>query len=164
MRRRGQNDLPQHQTRQESGEAARTVFVLLRRGDTGQQQTESHHEGPAHRESSSCHRSNASITQALCTLRSRSTLVTAVVCLEPAFGVSVCDTRQLTRARAASTDSTLTLSIVTSSSRISLNAFFSVSTSIEGCSFLTASAFKLSSAAEYCCSRSFASASRRSDA
>ena len=72
------------------------------------------------------------MTHVVCTRRSRSTRVTAVVCLDPAFGVSVCETRQLTRASAASTDSTLMLSMVTSSSRISLNAFLRLSTSIDG--------------------------------
>ena len=100
------------------------------------------------------HRSNAWMTQPLPSRRSRSTRVTVVVWRDPALGVSVCSTRQLMRAADPSAESTRTLSMSTSSARISLKARLSPSTSTDGWTFFTASASRLSRAASYAASAS----------
>src|SRR5688572_2807582 len=116
---------------------------------------------PCARESlPTCYRSNPSMTHTSAegetlesaTRRSRITRVTVVVCLDPTLGVSVCVTRQLTRAVVPSIDNTRTASIATFSSRMSLNALARLSVGIDGCTFFTALASRLSSAAEYRCS------------
>jgi hypothetical protein len=83
---------------------------------------------------------------------SRSTRVTVVVFLAPALGVSVCVTRQLTRAVEASIESTRMSSIATFNSRMSLKALARVSAGKDGWTLLTAFASRLSNAAEYRCS------------
>lgn len=95
------------------------------------------------------YRSNPSITHESDSRRSRMTRVTAVVRLAPTLGVSAWVTRQLTRAVVPSIDSTRTASIATLSSRMSLKALARLSTGMDGWTFLTASASRLSSAAAY---------------
>src|SRR5262249_19543654 len=110
--------------------------------------------GRRYQQESSDHRphdsylSKLSMTQASATRRRRITRVTVVVWRDPALGVSVCVTLQLTRAVDPSSESTRTSSIRTLSSRMSLKAFARLSAGIDGCTFLTALASRLSSAAE----------------
>ena len=93
------------------------------------------------------YRSNPSMIQTSGLRFSRITRVTVVVRFAPTLGVSVCMTRQLTRAVVPSREMIRTISMVTSSPRMSLNALARLSAGIDGWTFLTALTSRLSSAA-----------------